>query len=38
MKENVVVIAGGNSSEYEVSIKSGNHIFSEETEKNTINT
>ena len=29
MKKNVVVIAGGNSSEYEVSIKSGNHIFSE---------
>lgn len=24
-----MVIAGGNSSEYEVSIKSGNHIFSE---------
>lgn len=29
MKKNVVVIAGGNSSEYEVSIKSGNHIFAE---------
>lgn len=29
MKKNVVVIAGGNSSEYEVSIKSGNHIFEE---------
>ena len=29
MKKNIVVIAGGNSSEYEVSIKSGNHIFSE---------
>lgn len=29
MKKNVVVIAGGNSSEYGVSIKSGNHIFSE---------
>lgn len=29
MKKNVVVIAGGNSSEYEVSIKSGNHVFSE---------
>ena len=29
MKKNVVVSAGGNSSEYEVSIKSGNHIFSE---------
>ena len=29
MKKNVVVIAGGNSSEYEVSIKSGKHIFSE---------
>ena len=29
MKKNVAVIAGGNSSEYEVSIKSGNHIFSE---------
>ncbi len=28
MKRNIVVIAGGNSSEYEVSIKSGNHIFS----------
>ena len=28
MKKNVVVIAGGNSSEYEVSIKSGNHVFS----------
>ncbi len=27
MKKNVVVIAGGNTSEYEVSIKSGNHIF-----------
>lgn len=29
MKKNVVVIAGGNSSEYEVSIRSGNHIFEE---------
>lgn len=29
MKKNIVVIAGGNSSEYEVSIKSGNHVFSE---------
>lgn len=29
MKKNVVVIAGGNSSEYEVSIKSGNYLFSE---------
>lgn len=29
MKKNIVVIAGGNSSEYGVSIKSGNHIFSE---------
>ena len=29
MKKNVVVIAGGNSSEYNVSIQSGNHIFSE---------
>lgn len=29
MKRNIVVIAGGNSSEYGVSIKSGNHIFSE---------
>lgn len=29
MKKNVVVIAGGNSSEYEVSIQSGNHIFEE---------
>lgn len=29
MKKNIVVIAGGNSSEYEVSLKSGNHIFSE---------
>ena len=29
MKKNVVVIAGGNSSEYGVSIKSGNHVFSE---------
>ena len=29
MKKNVVVIAGGNSSEYGVSIQSGNHIFSE---------
>lgn len=29
MKKNVVVIAGGNSSEFEVSIKSGNHVFSE---------
>lgn len=29
MKKNIVVIAGGNSSEYEVSIKSGNHIFQE---------
>lgn len=29
MKKNVVVIAGGNSSEYGVSIQSGNHIFGE---------
>lgn len=29
MKKNVVVIAGGDSSEYEVSMKSGNHIFAE---------
>ncbi len=29
MKKNIAVIAGGNSSEYEVSIKSGNHIFEE---------
>lgn len=29
MKRNIVVIAGGNSSEYEVSIKSGNHLFGE---------
>lgn len=29
MKRNVVVIAGGNSSEYGVSLKSGNHIFEE---------
>ncbi len=29
MKKNVVVIAGGNSSEYEVSLKSGSHIFNE---------
>jgi len=29
MKKNIAVIAGGFSSEYEVSIKSGNHIFSE---------
>ncbi|WP_251623195.1 D-alanine--D-alanine ligase [Odoribacter lunatus] len=29
MKKNIVVIAGGNSSEYGVSIQSGNHIFSE---------
>lgn len=29
MKKNVVVIAGGNSSEYGVSIKSGHHVFSE---------
>lgn len=29
MKKNVVVIAGGNSAEFGVSIKSGNHIFSE---------
>lgn len=28
MKKNIVVIAGGNSSEYEVSIQSGNHVFS----------
>lgn len=27
MKKNIVVIAGGNSSEYEVSVQSGNHIF-----------
>lgn len=29
MKKNVVVIAGGNSSEYGISLQSGNHIFSE---------
>ena len=29
MKKNIVVIAGGNSAEYEVSIKSGNHLFQE---------
>lgn len=29
MKKNIVVIAGGNSSEYEVSLKSGAHIFAE---------
>lgn len=29
MKKNIVVIAGGNSSEFGVSIKSGNYIFSE---------
>lgn len=29
MKKNVVVIAGGNSAEYEVSLQSGSHIFSE---------
>ena len=29
MKKNVVVIAGGNSSEYGVSLKSGSHIFNE---------
>lgn len=29
MKKNVVVIAGGNSSEYGVSIKSGHYVFSE---------
>lgn len=29
MKRNIVVIAGGNSSEYGVSLKSGNHIFEE---------
>jgi D-alanine-D-alanine ligase len=29
MKKNIVVVAGGNSSEYEVSLKSGNHIFQE---------
>jgi D-alanine-D-alanine ligase len=29
MKRNVVVIAGGNSSEYGVSLKSGEHIFAE---------
>lgn len=28
MKKNIVVVAGGNSSEYEVSIKSGNYVFS----------
>lgn len=33
MKKNIVVIAGGNSSEYEVSLKSGNHIFSEVDEE-----
>ncbi|MGL5683719.1 MAG: D-alanine--D-alanine ligase [Marinifilaceae bacterium] len=29
MKKNIVVICGGNSSEFEVSMKSGNHIFSQ---------
>lgn len=29
MKKNIVVIAGGNSSEYEISIKSGHHIYAE---------
>lgn len=29
MKKNVVVIAGGNSSEYGISIQSGNHIYRE---------
>lgn len=29
MKKNVVVIAGGNSSEYDVSIQSGHYVFSE---------
>lgn len=29
MKKKVVVIAGGNSSEYEISIQSGNHVYSE---------
>ena len=33
MKKNVVVIAGGNSSEYGISIQSGNHIFSEVDEE-----
>lgn len=33
MKKNVVIIAGGNSSEYEISIQSGNHIFSEMDEE-----
>ncbi|MCC8174115.1 MAG: D-alanine--D-alanine ligase [Odoribacter sp.] len=28
MKKNVVVIAGGNTSEYDISIQSGNHIYS----------
>lgn len=29
MKKNVVVIAGGNSSEYGISIQSGNHVYQE---------
>lgn len=29
MKKNIVVIAGGNSSEYGVSLKSGDHVFAE---------
>lgn len=29
MKKNVVVIAGGNSSEYGISIQSGNHVYEE---------
>lgn len=29
MKKNIVVIAGGNSSEYEISIKSGYHVYAE---------
>lgn len=29
MKRNIVIVAGGNSSEYEVSIKSGNYVFGE---------
>ncbi|MDR1756966.1 MAG: D-alanine--D-alanine ligase [Culturomica sp.] len=29
MKKTVVVIAGGNSSEFEVSVKSGNHVYAE---------
>ena len=29
MKKNIVVIAGGNSSEYDISVKSGRHIYDE---------